>query len=64
MPGYLFSYKKFKENYEMPIIRDEDGGTMKKLKMLIEPFVVAPVSLKYFMFCSFKLFSIISNIAV
>lgn len=40
MPGYLFSYKKFKENYEMPIIRDEDEASMKKLKMLIEPFVL------------------------
>lgn len=40
MPGYLFSYKKFKENYEMPIIRDEDEFAMKKLKMLIEPFVL------------------------
>lgn len=40
MPDYLFSYKKFKENYEMPIIRDEDEVAMKKLKMLIEPFVL------------------------
>ena len=40
MPGYLFSYKKFKENYEMPIVRDEDNEQMKKLKMLIEPFVL------------------------
>lgn len=40
MPGYLFSYKKFKENYEMPIVRDEDHASMKKLKMLIEPFIL------------------------
>lgn len=40
MPGYLFSYKKFKENYEMPIVKDEDENAMKKLKMLIEPFVL------------------------
>ena len=40
MPGYLFSYKKFKAIYEMPIVKDNDEQTMKKLKMLIEPFVL------------------------
>ena len=40
MPGYLFSYRKFKELYEMPIVRDEDNKAMKKLKMLIEPFIL------------------------
>ena len=40
MPGYLFSYKKFKENFEIPITKDEDENAMKKLKMLIEPFVL------------------------
>ena len=40
MPGYLFSYKKFKELYETPIVKGEDGYAMKKLKMLIEPFIL------------------------
>lgn len=40
MPGYLFSYRKFKELYEMPIVREEDNAAMKKLKMLIEPFIL------------------------
>ena len=40
MPGYLFRYKKFKELYEMPIVRDNDSGAMKKLKTLIEPFIL------------------------
>ncbi|MBR3674281.1 MAG: DEAD/DEAH box helicase [Clostridia bacterium] len=40
MPGYLFSYKKFKELYETPIVKDEDGSAMRKLKMLIEPFIL------------------------
>jgi len=40
MPGYLFGYRKFKELYEMPIVRDEDKKAMKKLKMLIEPFIL------------------------
>lgn len=40
MPGYLFSYRKFKELYETPIVKNEDQSTMKKLKMLIEPFIL------------------------
>ena len=40
MPGYLFKYKKFKAEYETPIIKDNDEKTIKKLKMLIEPFVL------------------------
>lgn len=40
MPGYLFSYKKFKENFEMPIIKNDDEEKMNKLRMLIEPFIL------------------------
>ena len=40
MPGYLFNYKKFKNIYEVPIVKDNDENAMKKLKMLIEPFVL------------------------
>ena len=40
MPGYLFSYRKFKALYEMPIIKNDDQDAMKKLKMLIEPFIL------------------------
>ena len=40
MPGYLFNYKDFKTKYEMPIVKDEDKDSMKKLKMLIEPFIL------------------------
>ncbi len=40
MPGYLFTYKKFKAMYEMPIVREENKDAMKKLKMLIEPFIL------------------------
>jgi len=40
MPGYLFRYKKFKAEYETPIVKDNDQNAMKKLKMLIEPFVL------------------------
>lgn len=40
MPGYLFTYRKFKNTYEMPIVKKEDERAMQKLKMLIEPFVL------------------------
>ena len=40
MPGYLFSYKKFKNAYEVPIVKDNDQKAMQRLKMLIEPFVL------------------------
>ena len=40
MPGYLYSYKKFKMLYEVPIIKDEDNYSLDKLRTLIEPFVL------------------------
>ena len=40
MPGYLFSYKKFKEQYEVPIAKENDQECMDRLKMMIEPFVL------------------------
>ena len=40
MPGYLYSYRKFKESFETPIIKEENTYKMSKLKMLIEPFIL------------------------
>ena len=40
MPGYLFSYKKFKTIYEIPIVKENDEKAMKRLKMLIAPFIL------------------------
>ena len=40
MPGYLYGYRKFKELYEIPIVKDNDEFTIEKLKMLIEPFIL------------------------
>ena len=40
MPGYLFTYRRFKNMYEMPIVKKSDERAMKKLKMLIEPFIL------------------------
>ena len=40
MPGYLFTYKKFKTLYETPIVKENSEKAMAKLRMLIEPFVL------------------------
>ena len=40
MPGYLYNYKKFKDLYEIPIVKDNSEHAMRKLKMLIEPFIL------------------------
>ena len=40
MPGYLFAYKKFKTEFEVPIVKEENQKAMKKLRMLIEPFIL------------------------
>ena len=39
MPGYLFSYKKFKENFEIAITKDEDSFAMKRLKIVHSRFL-------------------------
>lgn len=43
MPDYLFQYRKFKELYEIPIIKDNNIQHMNKLKMMIEPFILRRV---------------------
>ncbi len=40
MPGYLFTYKKFKNMFEIPIAKENNIEAMEKLKMLIQPFVL------------------------
>ena len=40
MPGYLFGYKKFKNLYEVPIVKENDERAMNRLKMLIAPFIL------------------------
>ncbi|HBC84191.1 MAG TPA: helicase, partial [Clostridiales bacterium] len=40
MPGYLFSYRKFKQIYELPIIKENDVFITNRLKKLISPFIL------------------------
>ena len=43
MPGYLFTYRKFKKMYEEPIMKEENQEAYQKLKMMIEPFILRRV---------------------
>lgn len=43
MPGYLYSYNKFKKKFETPILKESDEMAVKKLKSLINPFVLRRV---------------------
>lgn len=40
MPGYLFSYTKFRAHYESPIIKDNNEEILGRLKTIIEPFIL------------------------
>ena len=40
MPGYLFTYTKFKKEFESRIIKENDEKTMQRLKTMIEPFIL------------------------
>ena len=40
MPGYLYSYKKFRDDFETPIIKENDREVMQKLQKLVAPFVL------------------------
>ena len=40
MPGYLFAYRKFKNMYEIPIVKEQDENATQKLKLLIQPFIL------------------------
>lgn len=40
MPGYLFSYNRFKRDYETKIIKDKEEKQMQRLRTLIEPFIL------------------------
>lgn len=40
MPGYLLSYKKFKDKYENPIVKDGDKEMLHRLNKQIQPFIL------------------------
>lgn len=40
MPGYLMSHNKFLQNYEIPIVKDNDKSALKELNRHIRPFIL------------------------
>ncbi|MDF2596880.1 MAG: SNF2-related protein [Clostridia bacterium] len=40
MPGYLFKYNAFKQNYEMPIVKQQDEIAISRLKKMVAPFIL------------------------
>lgn len=40
MPNYLFSYREFKEMYEIPIVKEKSVQKQKRLAQLISPFLL------------------------
>ena len=40
MPGFLYSYTRFKEELEQPIAQGKDEAAIKRLQKMIQPFVL------------------------
>lgn len=40
LPGYLFSYGRFKKKYESPIVKDRDARASQELSRQIRPFIL------------------------
>lgn len=40
MPGFLYTYPKFRSKFEQPIVSNQDVGAMKGLNRMISPFVL------------------------
>ena len=40
MPGFLYRYKKFREEVEIPAVQNSDEDAMKRLQKMIRPFVL------------------------
>ena len=40
MPGYLYTYAEFRNEFESPIVKDQDEHALSELKRLISPFIL------------------------
>ena len=40
MPGYLYTYRKFREKFEIPIVREQDKKILERLNKLVSPFIL------------------------
>jgi hypothetical protein len=40
MPGFLYSYQKFRDELEIPIVQNQEEKAMKRLQKMIAPFIL------------------------
>ena len=40
IPGYLYGYDVFRNDFEAPIIRNEDKGALERLQRMTSPFIL------------------------
>ncbi len=40
MPGYLYGYTRFRQKFELPVVKNEDENAREHLRRLIAPFVL------------------------
>lgn len=40
MPGFLYSYKKFREEIELPIVQNSEAAVIARLQKMIRPFIL------------------------
>ncbi|HIU74422.1 MAG TPA: SNF2 helicase associated domain-containing protein [Candidatus Pelethocola excrementipullorum] len=40
MPGYLYSYQRFREEIEIPVVQNQEEEALKRLHKMIRPFVL------------------------
>lgn len=40
MPGFLFSYSRFRERFEVPIVKNGDPGALERLSRMTGPFIL------------------------
>lgn len=45
MPGFLYTYKKFREEIEAPIVTNHEEEKMERLKKMIRPFILRRLKL-------------------
>lgn len=40
MPGFLFSYSRFRKELEAPAVKDNDSSSLQKIKYMVSPFIL------------------------
>ncbi len=40
MPGFLYGYETFRKEFEVPVVKNNDGDAMKRLQRMAAPFIL------------------------